>query len=145
MLYDVATWYLSVVPVLVALGISALANTRLGATARELGGAIRSHGDLVPVRQASNYNKRLAWAYIALWLGQLAAVAAAAVTGLTTFPGAVGHVFAFGVLTLPAGLWTKRVEGKFRALAVEGGDPALARTYQRYLADWKKPSFSIPE
>lgn len=145
MTYDFSTWYLSIVPVILAVLISVAGNAGLKGTMRQLDGRVQTHQDLAAVRLAINANKRLAWAYMALWIGQILAVALAVKTGLTTFFGAVGHVFAFGVLTLPAGLWARSVENTFKAMAVDRSDPALAQTFHRYLVDWKKPSFSIPE
>lgn len=145
MTYDFSTWYLSVVPVILAVLLGVAGNAGLKGTMRQLGGRIQTHQDLAAARLAINANKRLAWAYLALWLGQMIAVAFAVKAGLTTFLGAVGHLFAFGVLTLPAGLWAKSVENTFKAMAVDRSDPALAQTFQRYLADWKKPSLTIPE
>ncbi len=145
MIYDFSTWYLSVVPVCLAVLISVAGNAGLKGTMRQLGGRVQTHHDLAEVRRAINGNKRLAWAYMALWLGQVLALVLAVLGGLTPFTGAVGHVFAFGVLTLPAGLWAKAVEGRFKAMAVDPSDASLAQTFQRYLVDWKKPSLSIPE
>jgi hypothetical protein len=145
MIYDVQTWYLSVVPVILAYVLSALANARLNAVRQDVGGAIRTRVDLVEIRGAINHNKACAWLYLALWGAQVLALASAGLSGLTTFGGAVGHLFAFGVLTLPGGLWSKSVETKFKAMAVNGSDPSLGETFQRYLVAWKKGTFTIPE
>ena len=59
--------------------------------------------------------------------------------------GAAKCVFAFGVLTLPGGLWSKSVENKFKGMTVDSTDPTLPQTFSRYLVDWRKPSLKIPE
>lgn len=142
---DVSTWYLSVVPVILAYALSVAANTKLEAVRKELGSAVRTRRDLGAVREAINFNKLLAWTYLALWAGQIVALVLAVKGGLTPFGGAVGHVFVFGVGTLPGGLWSKAVENRFEAMAVEGSDPDLPALFQRYLSDWKRPSLSVPE
>jgi hypothetical protein len=145
MLFDVSTWYLSAVPVLLAYVISFAANAKLDAVRKELGSAVRTRRDLGAVREAINFNKILGWTYLALWAGQIVALVLAVKAGLTPFRGAVGHVFIFGVATLPGGLWSKSVENRFKAMTVEGSDPDLKSAFQRYLVDWNKPSLSVPE
>jgi hypothetical protein len=145
MMHAVDTWYLSVVPVILAYVLSALANARLNSVRQALGGAIRTRGDLGEIRRAINHNKACAWLYLAVWGAQILALVGAGLAGLTTFSGAAGHLFAFGVLTLPGGLWSKSVETKFKAMSVDGPDPSLGETFRRYLTDWKKGTFTIPE
>jgi len=143
MFYDASTWYLSVVPVALAVFISFAANAKLSATVKALGGKIRTRLDLQPVKEAINLNKLLAWTYIAVWLGQIVAVALCAFEGLTTLTGAIGHVFVFGVVTLPFGLWSKSVEKKFKGMRVEPDDPFVGQTWQRWLIEWRQPSLSV--
>jgi len=145
MFYDTSTWYLSVVPVVIAIAISLVANNKLSRTVSDLGGRIRTRQDLQPVKEAINLNKALAWTYIVVWLGQLASVALCFLSGLTTFRGGVGHVFVFGVVTLPFGLWSKGVEKKFKGMAVEPDDPYVGQTWKRWLAEWRQPSLRVKE
>lgn len=145
MFYDVSTWYISVGAVAMAVLISTIANAHLLDAMRRVEGKVRWFRDLAPLRDAINFNKRLAWAYISLWLILILVLVLAVTVGLTPFRGAVGHVFAFGVLTLPSSLWTKQVEKKFKGMPVESDDPVVATTFRRYLLDWGKPSLAIPE
>lgn len=145
MFYDTTIWYLSAVPLALAVVISAMANLRMGATHKELGGRVRSRQDLQPVREAINLNKRLAWVFLAVWFGQIGVLAVMVFSGRTTFSGALGHVFVFGVATLPFGLWSNVVEKKFRGMAVESEDPSVGQTWQRWLVEWKQASFSVKE
>lgn len=143
MTYDVSTWYLSVVPILLAAVISILANTKMNGVVRALNGMIQSHGDLQPVKEAINFNKRMAMVYMVVWFGQIAALVSFVALQGISFGAAIGHFFAFGVLTLPFGLWSKSVEKRFKALKVTSGDPALNLTFQRWLVEWKKPGFAV--
>lgn len=139
------TWYLSVIPVILAVVLSAIANNRLSRTARELGGHIRTRADLPAVKAAINLNKSLAMVYILVWLGQIVACVLAAIKGVTTIRGAFGHVFVFGVVTLPFGLWSKSVETRFKNMHVDPADPYVGHTWQRWLVDWKKAGFTIKD
>lgn len=145
MAYDTSTWYLTFVPVVLAYLLSFMANQNLDGVRRGLGGAIRTRPDLRPVREAILFNKRCAWLYMALWGCFLICLVVSVQFTELTFRGAVGHLFAFGVLTLPGGLWTKSVETKFKTMAIDGGDPELKKTFDRYLVAWKQWGFTIPE
>ena len=140
-----STWYLSLVPVALAVLLSVIANNKLGQTVRDLGGRIRTRADLPAVKAAINLNKSLAMVYILVWLGQIAACALAAMKGFTTVRGAIGHVFVFGVATLPFGLWSKSVESRFKSMHIDPSDPYVGQTWQRWLVDWKKPGFTIKD
>lgn len=139
------TWYLSIVPVAVAVLLSFIANNKLSQTVRDLGGHVRTRADLPAVKAAINLNKSLAMVYILVWLGQIAACVLAATKGLVTIRGAIGHVFVFGILTLPFGLWSKSVEARFKNMKVDPADPYVGHTWQRWLVDWKKAGFSIKD
>ena len=128
MTYDTSTWYLTVIPVILAYLLSILANMKLNAVRSQLGGAVRTLQDLGEVRGGILFNKRCAWLYLALWGGFFAWLVASVQFAGLTFAAAVGHFFAFGVLTLPGGLWTRSVETKFKAMMVDRSDPALGKT-----------------
>jgi hypothetical protein len=145
MAFDASTWYLSFPPILLAYLIGFVANMKLNGTREALGGVIRSARDLEQVRGAINQNKACAWLYLALWAVFLVCLVACARLTDLTFRGAVGHVFAFGVLTLPGGLWSKAVENKFKAMTVDASDPSLREKRDRYFVDWKKSGFTVPE
>ncbi len=133
------------VPILLAYVISFAANTALKAAMRDLGGQVRTRQDLAVVRAAINGNKAFAWSYLILWGGTFFAIAAAVVMGILSLSGAAKCIFAFGVLTLPGGLWSKSVENKFKSMPTDNTDPAIPQTFGRYLVDWRKPSLKIPE
>ena len=145
MTFDVHTWYLSAIPILIAYVLGFVGNMKLDETRKALGGAIRSHRDLEEVRAAINHNKACAWLYLGLWGAFFVGLVIYAQFTELTFRGAVGHMFAFGILTLPAGLWSKAVESKFRAMAVDASDPSLREKLDRYFVAWKKSGFSVPE
>lgn len=145
MFFDGATWYLSAVPVLVAVIISLTGNKRLNETYRRLGGVIRTRSQLVVVRGCINQNKALAFTYLGLWVLFTAALVLAVVSGLAVFKGAVGHFLIFGVATLPLGLWSKKVEERFRAMKVESTDPSVETTFARWLVEWKQPRLRVSE
>ena len=133
------------VPILLAYVISFAANMALKGAMRDLGGRVRTPQDLTVVRTAINGNKAFAWGYLLLWGATFLAYAAGAFGGAISMSGAAKCIFAFGVLTLPGGLWSKSVESKFKAMTVDKTDPALPQTFSRYLVDWRKPSLKIPE
>ena len=143
--FDVTTWYLSAVPILLAYMLSFVGNMKLSGTREALGGAIRSHRDLEQVRGAIAHNKLCAWSYLGLWAAFLVCLLVSVQFTELTARGAVGHIFAFGVLTLPGGLWSKSVETKFKAMSIDDSDPSLRQKYQRYLAAWKQWGFTVPE
>jgi hypothetical protein len=145
MAYDTSTWYLTFIPVVLAYLLSLLANVNLDGVRRNLGGAVRTRQDLGAVRGAILFNKKCAWLYMAPWGCFLVCLVVSVQFTELTFRGAVGHLFAFGVLTLPGGLWTKSVEGKFKAMAIDGGDPELKKAFDRHLVAWKQWGFTIPE
>jgi hypothetical protein len=145
MAFDASTWYLSVLPILLAYLISLVANMKLNGTREAIGGAIRSHHDLEQVRGAINQNKACAWLYLALWAVFLVGLVVCARFTELTFREAVGHIFAFGLLTLPGGLWSKAVENKFKAMTVDASDPSLREKRDRYFVNWKKSGFTVPE
>jgi hypothetical protein len=145
MFYDTSTWYLSVVPVALAILISFVANTKLSSTVKALGGKVRTRLDLQPIKEAINLNKLLAWIYIAVWLGQILLVILFAFNGQTTFKGAIGHVFVFGVVTLPFGLWSKSVEKRFKGMVIESNDPLVGQTWQRWLVEWRQASLAVKD
>jgi len=66
-------------------------------------------------------------------------------SGLTVFKGAVGHFLIFGVATLPFGIWSKKVEDRFRAMKVECTDPSVETTFARWLVEWKQPRLRVSE
>lgn len=145
MSYDTGTWYLSVIPIILAYVISFVANANLDGVRKSLGSAVRTRQDLGPVRQAILFNKRCAWLYLGLWACFLVSLIVAVQFTELAFRGAVAHLFAFGVLTLPGGLWTKSVETKFKAMPIDGSDPDLRKTFDRYLVAWKQFGFTVPE
>jgi hypothetical protein len=145
MLFDPGTWYLSAVPVLVAVILSLAGNKRLNDTYRRLGGVVRTRSQLVVVRGSINQNKALAFAYLGLWILFTAVLAIAVVAGLTVFKGAVGHFLVFGLATLPFGLWSKKVEDRFRAMRVDSDDPSVEGTFARWLVEWKQPRLRVSE
>ncbi len=145
MLFDSGTWYLSAVPVLIAVVISLMGNMRLNDTYRRLGGVIRTRSQLVVVRGSINQNKALAFAYLGLWVLFTVVLALAVISGLTALKGAAGHFLVFGLATLPFGLWSKKVENRFRAMKVESNDPAVESTFARWLAEWKQPRLRVSD
>jgi hypothetical protein len=145
MFFDGATWYLSAIPVLIAVAISLTGNARLNDTYSRLGGVIRTRSQLVVVRGSINQNKALAFAYLGLWVLFTAALVLAVLSGLTVFKGAVGHFLIFGVATLPFGIWSKKVEDRFRAMKVECTDPSVETTFARWLVEWKQPRLRVSE
>ncbi len=145
MLFDSGTWYLSAVPVLAAIFISLAGNRKLNDTYRSLGGVVRTKGQLVVVRRSINRNKALAFVYLGLWVLFTAVLAIAVATGLTVFKGAAGHFLVFGLATLPFGLWSKKVEDRFRAMRVESDDPSVESTFARWLVEWKQPRLRVSE
>ncbi len=145
MSYDTSTWYLSVIPIVLAYVISFVANANLDGVRNSLGGAVRTRQDLPPVRQAVLFNQRCAWLYLGLWACFFVSLVVAVQFTELTFRGAVGHLFAFGVLTLPGGLWTKSVETKFKTMPIDGSDPELRKAFDRYLVAWKQFGFTVPE
>ena len=145
MSFDASTWYLSAFPIVIAYFLSFVGNMKLNATREALGGAIRSHHDLEQVRGAINHNKACSWLYLVLWAAFLVCLLVCVQFTELTFRGAVGHIFAFGVLTLPGGLWSKSVENKFKAMTVDASDPSLREKLERYFIAWKKAGFTVPE
>ena len=145
MTFDAGTWYLSAIPILLAYLLGFVGNMKLDRTRVALGGAIRSHRDLEEVRAAINHNKACAWLYLGLWGAFFVCLVLYAQFTELTFRGAVGHMFAFGVLTLPAGLWSKAVEKKFKAMPVDASDPSLREKLDRYFLAWKKSGLRVPE
>ncbi len=145
MLFDSGTWYLSVVPILVAVAISLAGNTKLDDTYRRLGGVIRTRSEMVVVRGSINRNKALALAYLGLWVLFTAVLVLAVISGLTVLKGAAGHFLIFGLATLPFGLWSKKVENRFKTMRVESDDPSMEATYARWLVEWRQPRLRVSE
>ncbi len=145
MRFDASTWYLSVFPIVIAYLLSIAGNMKLNGTRDALDGAIRSHHDLEQVRGAINHNKACAWLYLTLWVAFLVCLLVCVQFTDLTFREAVGHIFAFGLLTLPGGLWSKSVENRFKSMAVDDSDPSLREKLDRYFIAWKKAGLTVPE
>ena len=111
----------------------------------QLKGRIRTHGDLLMVKEVINTNMRMAIAYIVFWLLLVAILIWTVVARLLLFPQAITVFFLFGVITLPLGLIGKGFEKKIHALQVESSDPALEGTLRSWLVQWKEPRLQLPD
>lgn len=145
MIYDLHTWYLSGLPFVLAVAMSLASNAKFDGVLRDLGGTIRSQVDLEAVKEAINLSMVLALAYIGVWVAMLAATGLFVASGRTTMRGLIGHVFAFGVSTLPFGLWSKAVEKRFRAMKVEATDPAVGEKWRRWLKEWGQARLKLSD
>jgi hypothetical protein len=145
MIYDLHTWYLSGVPFILAVAMSVASNAKFNGILRDLGGTIRSQVNLAAVKEGINLSMMLALAYIGVWVAMLVVTGIYVVSGRTTMQGFVGHVFAFGVATLPFGLWSKAVEKRFKAMKVEATDPAVEETWRRWLKEWGQARLRLPD
>ena len=140
-----ATWYLSIIPVCIAVVISIFATGKLSGVYNALNGSIKTSRDLEVVREAININMQMALLYIALWLVFLVILVLLVVRKTIPFPVAVGHLALFGVLTFPFAIWSKSVEKKFKSMVVDTDQQGIAETFQRWLVDWGKPGFKLKD
>lgn len=133
---------------LAAIAISGLMHfhnlSKCKSVAEHTKGVISGRHDLLLVRDAINLSMKLAIYYIALFFFLITVLGYWTINGYPFF-AAVGHLFLFGVVTLPMGLIGKYYEDRLRKMTVQPSDPELEATYRRYLVQWQEPRFSLPD
>lgn len=136
------------IPVWAIIVIAGLMHFYNSTQSRELikrtGGVIRSHSDLLLVKEAINLSMQMAVYYIVLSAVFVAVLGVMVIRGYPFF-SAIGQLFIFGIVTLPMGLIGKHFEDKVRQMEVQSSDPALQETYQKFLVQWKEPRFKLPD
>jgi len=140
-----ATLYIPVISIAIALAMCFASMFRQGRVMEELGGKISGHQDLTPVKDAINLSMILAVAYMGLFGVMILLLGFLFANGTISFFAATTHLFLFGVVTLPFGLWSKVVEKKFRAMEVTAADPSVAETFQRWLVQWNEARLKLPD
>lgn len=131
------TWYLTVVPILSAAIMHAANTSRMNKTYAAIKGTIRTRMDLNLVRDAINLSMKLAVMYIALF-------GFVFLLRISIFTGAA-HLFVFGIVTLPLGLWSRMAERTIKTLQVESDDPEIEKKYREFLVKWEQPRIKLPE
>lgn len=131
------TWYLIVVPILSAAIMHAANTSRMNKTYAAIKGTIRTRMDLNLVRDAINLSMKLAVMYIALF-------GFVFLLRISIFTGAA-HLFVFGIVTLPLGLWSRMAERTIKTLQVESDNPEIEKKYREFLVKWEQPRIKLPE
>ncbi|MBA7600013.1 MAG: hypothetical protein E3J41_00595 [Candidatus Cloacimonadota bacterium] len=139
------TWYLTVVPILSAAIMHAANTSRMNKTYAAIKGTIRTRMDLNLVRDAINLSMKLAVMYIALFVILILALFGFVfLLRISIFTGAA-HLFVFGIVTLPLGLWSRMAERTIKTLQVESDNPEIEKKYREFLVKWEQPRIKLPE
>lgn len=129
--------------ILVAIGMQVYSIMKIQGLYRQIKGVIQSRQDLGAVKEVINLNMKLAIFYFVLAGIIMLMVIILIVNGM---PGrGFTMLFIFGIVTLPAGLIGKHFEKKIKSLSVESSDKEIAKTYERYLIQWKEARFKLPD
>jgi hypothetical protein len=130
------SWYLSIIPMLIG-GLMQFTNARkMSKTHALTQGVIRSWFHLNRVRDAINLSMRLAIIYLGLSGAMLAVLLGCVFFAGMSIATMTTHLFLFGVITLPVGLWGKTAENRIKGLQVQASDPEIARRFNDYVVQW---------
>ncbi|THB69651.1 MAG: hypothetical protein D6E12_04375 [Desulfovibrio sp.] len=139
------SWFISVVPSVLADAMLVLSVIKTTGVLARLNGEISGHSDLSLVRGTINLSMLLAIIYLVLVAGALVAlILSVTIWNMPIFLASC-HMGLFGILTLPLGFIGKEQEKKVRKLEVTAQDPDVAETYERWLVQWNQPRIQLPD
>ncbi|TES90492.1 MAG: hypothetical protein E3J87_09905 [Candidatus Cloacimonadota bacterium] len=140
------TWYLTVIPIFIAVIMHISNMNRMKSTYRELnGGVIRTRENLKLVRDAINLSMMLAIIYISMFVILFLTIAFFVFSRKILILTGGGHLFVFGIVTLPLGLWGRTAERLIKTLKVESEDPVIEKKYKQFLMQWEQPRLKLPD
>ena len=139
------SWFLSVAPIIIMAAMHICNMKMMNKADAALNGVIRSRQDLELVRDAINVSMILAMMFIAMFVILLLAGACLIFFKQMHFLVFAAHIFIFGVVTLPMGLFGMTREKAIKNLCVESTDPEIAEKYARYLKQWKEPRLTLAD
>ncbi len=140
---DQASLSLLITAVAVAAGMQVYSIVKIESLVRRTNGIIRFRPDLMAVKEVININMKMAIVYIVLYVLFFIIVARIFISGQMF--QAITILFLFGIITLPLGLVGKHFENKIKTMKVEAEDPEIAKTFERYLVQWRQPRWQLSD
>jgi hypothetical protein len=119
--------------------------TKMTKTHALTNGTIRSRFHLSRVRDAINFSMQCAILYIGLCAAMLVVLLAFVLSSKMSITTLTTHLFVFGLVTVPFGLWAKGAEGRVKNLEVRAEDPEIELKFNDYVMQWGQPRLKLQD
>lgn len=130
--------------IVVAIWMQVKSNRMNAQVYEKTNGVIKTHPDLIAVKDAINLSMKLAVVYIGMFVLFIVILALFVARG-TSLGHAALSLLIFGIVTLPVGLIGKRYEKRIKTMQVQSDDPEVSDKFQQYLKQWNEARFQLPE
>ena len=137
-------YFVLIIFTVVAICMQVKSNRKNSQVYERTNGVIKTHQDLIAVKEVINLSMKLAVVYIGMFVLFIMLLAFFVARGVSLGQAALG-LFIFGIITLPVGLIGRRYEKRIKTMQVQSDDPEIKDKFQQYLKQWNEARFQLPE
>jgi hypothetical protein len=140
-----STWYWTVVAALLCIGPAFAVTLKMKSTKEQINSTIRSHEDLMIVKQIINLSMITSVAMVVEIVLCVCFLVYCCLSGRIPLSAVPGHLMVFSLVMFIATPYFKKTEGDFKKIKIESDDPEIAQTFQRWLIQWRQARLKLPD